>query len=122
MGKTSSKWVFGSEPRGGKKDNSHTLSPGPGAYKLNSQCFDSEKPKFFMGTRLSPLKGIMKPGPGAHDPNMSLTKYSSSSFSVGKKFGKKFGTLAPGPGNHDVNFKIDKRTSPRYGFGSSTRE
>ena len=101
-----------------------TLGPGPGGYQTKSTCFEYSKPRFFMGTRLSPLKGMLvRPGPGSHDPNMSQTKYGSPAFSIKAKLGSSMrgATLAPGPGNYPPTV-VNKRTSPRYGFGSSTRD
>ena len=67
IGNNSTKWGFGSEVRKGL--NSKSLSPGPGAYSTKSMSFDIEKPKFFMGERLKPLKqNTNVPGPQQYDP------------------------------------------------------
>ena len=36
VGRSGSKWVFGSEPLGGKKNANSTISPGPNTYTLKS--------------------------------------------------------------------------------------
>lgn len=73
IGKNGSKWGFGSEIRKGVASKS--ISPGPGAYVTKSMAFQLEKPKFFMGTKLSPLKAnTTVPGAGAYDPRPEVTK------------------------------------------------
>ena len=54
IGMSSTKWGFGSEVRKGL--TSKSLSPGPGAYQTKAVAFDIEKPKFFMGEKIKPLK------------------------------------------------------------------
>jgi hypothetical protein len=44
-----SKWGFGTEKR--SEIAKHVVSPGPGAYKHRSVCFDMEKPRFHVGQR-----------------------------------------------------------------------
>ena len=62
IGSNSTKWGFGSEVR--KPLNGKSLSPGPGAYTTKSMSFDIEKPKFFMGEKIKPLKSNTNvPGP-----------------------------------------------------------
>jgi hypothetical protein len=74
IGKNSSKWGFGSEMRKGVA-NAKSISPGPGAYVHKSMAFEIDKPKFFMGTKLNPLKAnTTVPGAGAYDPKPEATK------------------------------------------------
>jgi hypothetical protein len=89
-----------------------------------SFAFELEKPRFFMGTKLSPLKAnTTVPGAGAYDPRPEKTKKQLPSFSMKIKLRSSLGkgTLAPGPGNYESNLKT-KKAAPNYGFGSSTRE
>ena len=122
IGNNSSKWAFGSEVRKGM--NSKSLSPGPGAYTTKSMSFDIEKPRFFMGEKIKPLKGTTNvPGPQQYDPKHGTVKRQLPSFSMKAKLGSSFttGTIGPGPSGYQVEYK-GKKQAPSYGFGSSTRD
>ena len=50
-------WAIGKGKRstlGGK-----SVSPGPGTYIHKSMCFDIEKPKFYVGTKLNDPKPVV---------------------------------------------------------------
>lgn len=73
IGQNSSKFGFGSEKRGAI--NKKTLSPGPGAYVFKSKAFEIEKPRFFMGEKINPLKETtVVPGAGSYEPNYQSLK------------------------------------------------
>ena len=68
-------------------------------------AFQVEKPKFFMGQKLSfddTKKYIHSvPGPGSHEPNTKPTKYRAAAYTMGAKISPpKANTLVPGPGNY----------------------
>ena len=67
--KSAAKWGFGSEQRTDPaKQNGKSISPGPGNYRLEPMAFE-KRPRFFMGTKLNPLKGNMEvPGAGTYQP------------------------------------------------------
>ena len=121
VGKHSFKWGFGTQQRGKMKNGGQ--SPGPGTYEQKSKAFQYKQPRFYMGTKLSPLKGLDKPGAGTYNPSTSQTKFQQPSFSVGAKLQSslKGYSLSPGPGNYKVTM-IDKKQAPQFGFGTSTRE
>ena len=48
------KWVIGKEKRSSMAAKS--VSPGPGTYVHKSVCFDIEKPKFYIGSKLNEPK------------------------------------------------------------------
>lgn len=81
------------------------LVPGPGVYEVKSMAFQVEKPKFFIGQKLSfddTKKYIHSvPGPGSHEPNAKPTKYRAAAYTMGAKISPpKANTLVPGPGNY----------------------
>ena len=122
VGNNSTKWGFGSEVRKGLISKS--LSPGPGAYTTKSMSFDIEKPKFFMGEKIKPLKSNTNvPGPQQYDPKPEAIKKQLPSFSIKAKLGSSLTStnLGPGPGNYNVALQ-GKKQAPSYGFGSSTRD
>ena len=101
------------------------MSPGPGSYVHKSVCFDVEKPKFHVGTKLADLKpSVMTPGAGSYDPTHHFSKKNLPSYSMKMKLGSSLTSsngFVPGPGNYSVSLG-NKKASPQYGFGSSTRE
>ena len=67
IGKQSLKYGFGTEMR--KTTQIKSISPGPGAYNSKSMAFEMEKPRFFMGNRINPLKPSTSiPGAGTYNP------------------------------------------------------
>ena len=91
-----------------------TISPGPGAYVSKSFAFEINRPRFFMGIKLEPLKkAVDVPGAGTYDPNLSQTKYSSPAFKIGVKLSNNMfkKSLSPGPGAYDLRFS-NKKQSP----------
>ena len=73
IGKNSSAFGFGSEIRA--SINKKSISPGPGAYVHKAKAFDIEKPRFFMGQKIAPLKETtVVPGAGSYNGNFRATK------------------------------------------------
>lgn len=119
--KAAAKWGFGSETRQAMGKSGQ--SPGPDSYALKSMSFDSEKPRFHVGMRLSPSKETtVVPGPGNYNPDMSKVQKSMPKFSMKVKLGSSLGNdnFGPAPGQYDSH--LNNRTSaPKFGFGSSKR-
>jgi hypothetical protein len=64
VGKNSQKWGFSTDKR--QERQKRNFNPGPGNYNLRSMAFSYEKPRFHMGTKLSPLKSKHCPGAGTY--------------------------------------------------------
>lgn len=97
-----SKWVIGKEKRSSMVNKS--VSPGPGTYVHRSMCFDIEKPKFYVGTKLNEPKPVVDvPGAGSYDPKDSYSKRNLPSYSMKIKLGSCMTStkgFVPGPGNY----------------------
>ena len=67
------KWGFGTEKR---KDMAlGTISPGPGAYQTKSKAFDYEKPKFYVGEKISKLSPNTRvPMSWAYNPRLDSSR------------------------------------------------
>lgn len=82
------------------------LVPGAGTYEIKSAAFNTEKPKFHMGSKLTfddTAKYIHSlPGPGTHDPSVPTIKQKSPIYSMGARLMSQKDTTAivPGPGSY----------------------
>lgn len=96
------KWVIGKEKRSSMAAKS--VSPGPGTYVHKSVCFDIEKPKFYIGSKLNePKPAVVVPGAGTYEPNDTFSKKSLPSYSMKIKLGSCMTStkgFVPGPGNY----------------------
>jgi hypothetical protein len=101
--------------------------PGAGTYELGSQCFNTTKPKFHMGQKLSfddTQKYIHSlPGPGTHEDRYTTLKQKSPIFSMGQRLMSQKDTTAivPGPGTYVNSSQKLKQSAPSFGFGTSQR-
>ena len=122
IGKGSQSAKIGTEKR--IKRYSISFAPGPGAYVTRSLAFEYEKPRFYMGTKFTPLtKNTIVPGAGTYDPSLSQTTVQFPKISMKIKLGSALvsKSFSPGPGNYHISY-TNRKSSPRYGFGTSTRE
>ena len=96
------KWAIGKEKRSSMAAKS--VSPGPGTYVHKSMCFDIEKPKFYVGTKLNdPKPSVVVPGAGQYQPNDTFCKKNLPSYSMKIKLGSSLASkngFVPGPGNY----------------------
>jgi hypothetical protein len=101
------------------------LVPGAGTYEIKSAAFNTEKPRFHMGQKLSfddTKKYIHSlPGPGTHEPKCAVIKQKSPIFSMGARIMAQKDTTAivPGPGSYVNSAEKLRATAPSFGFGTS---
>jgi hypothetical protein len=111
--------------RKGPVDPKKSISPGPGAYSTKSEAFNTEKPRFYVGQKLSPLRpNTNVPGVGSYDPKPEKTVKNLPSYSMKLKLGSCLDdnrSPVPGPGNYEIHLK-NLKDAPHFGFGSSKRE
>lgn len=119
---------FGTSQREASYDTRKAKTvPGSGTYEMTSMNFNTTKPKFHMGIKLSfddTQKYINSvPGPGTHDGRYHQLKQKSPIFSMGQRLMSQKDTtaLVPGPGTYVNNAERNKRSAPSFGFGTSKR-
>ena len=101
--------------------------PGSGTYEIKSACFETEKPRFHMGQKLTfddTAKYIHSvPGPGTHDDTYKSLKQKSPIYSMGARLMSQKDTTAivPGPGSYVNSAHKLKQSAPSFGFGTSKR-
>ena len=101
--------------------------PGSGTYEIKSACFETEKPRFHMGQKLTfddTAKYIHSvPGPGTHDDTYKSLKQKSPIYSMGARLMSQKDTTAivPGPGSYVNSAQKLKQSAPSFGFGTSKR-
>ena len=124
----SPQFKIGSEPRGSSYDIRKAKSiPGAGTYELPSMCFNTTKPRFFMGQKIAfddTTKYIQSlPGPGTHDAKYQTLKMKSPIYSMGKRImdPKNSTSIVPGPGTYINRSEKLKQSAPSFGFGTSKR-
>lgn len=101
--------------------------PGSGTYDIQSACFNTTKPRFHMGQKLTfdDTKSYIHslPGPGTHEPTAQTIKTKSPIYSMGARIiaQKDSTAIVPGPGSYVNNAQKMKQSAPSFGFGSSKR-
>lgn len=101
-----------------------TISPGPGAYETKSKAFDYERPKFYVGEKVSKLSPNTRvPFSWAYNPRMDSSRQSAPQITMKYRFANTANKINanPGPGAYEYN-GADKRRFPSFGFGSGTRD
>lgn len=103
------------------------LVPAPGTYEIKSQCFETARPRFFIGQKLTfddTTKFIHSlPGPGTFDASPTAIKQKSPQYSMGARIAslKNSTAIVPGPGQYLNNSQKFKTAAPSFGFGTSKR-
>ena len=82
----------------------------------------SDRPRFYVGQRLSPGKDTDKvPGAGTYNPDHTKVLKNLPSYTLKARHSPlKDVVNVPGPGNYEIHLK-NKRDAPKFGFGSSKR-
>ena len=100
------KWVFGSERR--NKKTAAMLTPGPGTYDSGSKCFDYQRPRFFLGQKLSysPMTPSTKvPHSWNYNPRLDSVKHTAPTITMKSRLSqdKVSSRENPGPGNYGIS-------------------